>query len=80
MLIPPKSLQQRLKDESKSMKAVLEQVKYRAEWQKYQEQQKAREEEILERERGTYIHQNATNIIFIKTHLGFYNNIPKNAS
>lgn len=45
-------MQQRLRDEAKSMRAVLEQVKYRAEWQRYQEAQRAREEEILERERG----------------------------
>lgn len=55
VLIPPKSMQQRLRDEAKSMRAVLEQVKYRAEWQRYQEAQKAREEEILERERGNLL-------------------------
>lgn len=52
VLIPPKSMQQRLRDEAKSAQAVLEQVKYRAEWLRYQEQQKAKQEEILERERG----------------------------
>jgi hypothetical protein len=52
VLIPPKSMQQRLRDEAKSAKAVLEQVKYRAEWLRYQEAQKAKQEEILERERG----------------------------
>ena len=45
-------MQQRLRDEAKSAKSVLEQVKYRAEWLRYQEQQKAKQEEILERERG----------------------------
>lgn len=52
VLIPPKTMQQKLKDEVKSAQTVLDQVKYRAEWQKYQEIQKAKEEEILERERG----------------------------
>lgn len=52
VLIPPKSMQQRLRDEAKSAQAVLEQAKYRAEWQRYQEAQRAKEEEILERERG----------------------------
>lgn len=47
-------MQQRLRDEARSASAVLDQVKYRAEWLKYQEAQKAREEEILERERGRY--------------------------
>ncbi|CAG9818041.1 unnamed protein product, partial [Phaedon cochleariae] len=41
VLIPPKSMQQRLRDEAKSANSVLEQVKYRAEWLKYQEAQKA---------------------------------------
>lgn len=54
VLIPPKSMQQRLRDEAKSAKAVLEQVKYRAEWLRYQEQQKAKQEEILEKERGIF--------------------------
>lgn len=47
-------MQQKLRDEVKSAQNVLDQVKYRAEWQKYQEAQKAKEEEILERERGGY--------------------------
>lgn len=42
----------KLKDESESMSRILEQVKYRSEWIKYQEQQKQKEEEALERERG----------------------------
>lgn len=58
VLIPPKSMQQRLRDEAKSAQAVLDQAKYRAEWQRYQEQQRAREEEILERERGLLVHIN----------------------
>lgn len=56
VLIPPKSMQQRLRDEAKSLQAVLDHVKYRAEWQRYQEAQRAREEEILERERGIFTH------------------------
>lgn len=56
-------MQQRLRDEAKSAQAVLDQAKYRAEWQRYQEQQRAREEEILERERGLLVHIN-TLLIF----------------
>lgn len=47
-------MQQKLRDEVKSSQTVLDQVKYRAEYQKYQEAQKAKEEEILERERSNY--------------------------
>lgn len=50
-------MQQRLRDEAKSAKAVLEQVKYRAEWLRYQEAQKAKDEEVLERERGMILDQ-----------------------
>lgn len=73
VLIPPKSMQQRLRDEAKSAQAVLDQVKYRAEWQRYQEMQRAKEEEILERERGKFncnlffpISFNIKNLIKIK--------------
>lgn len=52
VLIPPKGMQQRLRDEARSMPNVFDQVKYRSEWHKYQEAQKAKQEEVLERERG----------------------------
>lgn len=58
ILIPPKDLMARLKVESSQGKTsshlVLEQVKYRANWQKHQEAQRRREEEKVERERGGY--------------------------
>lgn len=53
MLIPPKDMMYRLKDECSSTGNILDQVKYRSEWIKYQEAQKRREEEELEKERGT---------------------------
>lgn len=43
----------KLKDESSSKTVILEQVKYRAEWLKYQEAQRRRDEEEQEKERGT---------------------------
>lgn len=67
VLIPPKSMQQRLRDEAKSAKAVLEQVKYRAEWQRYQEQQRAKEEEILERERVAYAQIDWHDFVVVET-------------
>lgn len=51
-MLPPKDLMSKLKEESESMSKILEQVKYKAEWIKYQEQQKQKEEEALEKERG----------------------------
>ncbi|CAH0553305.1 unnamed protein product [Brassicogethes aeneus] len=67
VLIPPKSMQQRLRDEAKSARSVLEQVKYRAEWQRYQEQQKAKEEEILERERVAYAQIDWHDFVVVET-------------
>lgn len=56
ILIPPKDLMARLKTESstgrESSNTILEQIKYRANWQRHQEAQKKREEEKVERERG----------------------------
>lgn len=56
ILIPPKDLMGRLKSESisgrESMNLVLDQVKYRANWQRHQEAQRRREEEKIEKERG----------------------------
>ncbi|XP_039430032.1 splicing factor 3A subunit 1 [Culex pipiens pallens] len=58
ILVPPKDLMNKLKIEStsgrSSMNVVLEQVKYRANWNKHQEMQRRREEEKVERERVAY--------------------------
>lgn len=58
ILIPPKDLLGKLKTESEegqqSRSAILEAVKYRANWQKHQEAAKRREEEKVERERVAY--------------------------
>ncbi|XP_030764501.1 splicing factor 3A subunit 1 [Sitophilus oryzae] len=67
VLIPPKTMQQKLKEEVRSTKTVLEQVKYRAEWQKYQEAQKAKEEEILERERIAYAQIDWHDFVVVET-------------
>ncbi|XP_058442939.1 splicing factor 3A subunit 1 [Malaya genurostris] len=58
ILVPPKDLMNKLKIESapgrSSMNVVLEQVKYRANWNKHQDMQRRREEEKVERERVAY--------------------------
>lgn len=54
VLIPSKDLVPKLQVESCNMDKILEQVKYRSEWIKYQESQKRRDEEELERERVAY--------------------------
>jgi len=56
ILIPPKDLLGRLRKESApgqpSMKVIMDQVKYRANWLRHQEAQRRREEEKIEKERG----------------------------
>lgn len=56
ILIPPKDLMGKLRAESAPgracMNLVLDQVKYRANWQRHQEAQRRREEEKIEKERG----------------------------
>ncbi|KAK9874570.1 hypothetical protein WA026_005403 [Henosepilachna vigintioctopunctata] len=67
VLIPPKSMQQRLREEAKSGKSVFEHVKYRAEWLRYQEAQKAKEEEVLERERVAYAQIDWHDFVVVET-------------
>ena len=54
ILIPPKNVLESLKNESEDYHKVLDQVKYRVDWTRYQEMQKRKEEEALERERGKF--------------------------
>ncbi|KAF5399274.1 hypothetical protein PHET_06790 [Paragonimus heterotremus] len=54
ILIPPKDITSKLEDELEHPKRLLDDVKYRVEWQKYQERQRKREEEAAERERVAY--------------------------
>ncbi len=42
----------RLKDEALNSQVILDQVKYRADWQRHQEAQRRKEEMIIERERS----------------------------
>lgn len=52
-MIPPKDVMSKLKKESKDPKAVLSQVQYRVLWTRHQEQERRKEEDAKERERGT---------------------------
>lgn len=55
VLIPPKDLINRLREESTNPQVVLDQVKYRADWQRHQEAQKRKEEMIIEKERSEFL-------------------------
>ncbi|XP_015509972.1 splicing factor 3A subunit 1 [Neodiprion pinetum] len=67
VLIPPKDLLPRLRDEAANMDKILEQVKYRAEWLKYQEAQRRKEEEELERERVAYAQIDWHDFVVVET-------------
>ncbi|KAL7744343.1 hypothetical protein ACLKA6_001735 [Drosophila palustris] len=71
VLIPPKDLIGKLRSESapgrSSMVQVLEQVKYRANWQRHQEAQRRREEEKIERERVAYAQIDWHDFVVVET-------------
>ncbi|KAM7359831.1 splicing factor 3a subunit 1 isoform 2-T4 [Cochliomyia hominivorax] len=71
ILIPPKDLLGKLRAESSpgrtSMNIVLEQVKYRANWQKHQEAQRRREEEKIEKERVAYAQIDWHDFVVVET-------------
>lgn len=54
ILVPPKDVVSKLEEELDKPKSLLEDVKYRVDWHKYQERQRKREEEAAERERVAY--------------------------
>lgn len=66
-MIPPKDLLPRLREEASNMDKILEQVKYRAEWLKYQEAQRRKEEEELERERVAYAQIDWHDFVVVET-------------
>lgn len=67
VLIPPKDLMFRLKEECSAMNTILEQVKYRSEWIKYQEAQRRKEEEELEKERVAYAQIDWHDFVVVET-------------
>ncbi|XP_039960903.1 splicing factor 3A subunit 1 isoform X2 [Bactrocera tryoni] len=71
ILIPPKDLLNKLRIEGSegrsSMNLVLEQVKYRANWQKHQEAQRRREEEKVEKERVAYAQIDWHDFVVVET-------------
>ncbi|XP_008183568.1 splicing factor 3A subunit 1 [Acyrthosiphon pisum] len=54
VLMPPKDLIKCLKEESYDRQKILDDVKYRAEWQKHQDALRRKEEQLIEKERLAY--------------------------
>ncbi|KAL4220170.1 splicing factor 3a [Mactra antiquata] len=67
VLIPPKDLLGKLKTESEEYQNILDQVKYRVDWAKYQEMQKRKEEEAAERERVAYTQIDWHDFVVVET-------------
>ncbi|XP_064485090.1 splicing factor 3A subunit 1-like [Ornithodoros turicata] len=67
VLIPNKSMLMKLKMEADDPKVVLNQVKYRVEWTRFQEAQKRREEEEAERERVQYAQIDWHDFVVVET-------------
>ncbi|XP_029633151.1 splicing factor 3A subunit 1-like [Octopus sinensis] len=67
ILIPPKDLSNKLKKESQVSKHILEQVKYRVEWAKYQERERRKEEDALEKERIAYAQIDWHDFVVVET-------------
>ncbi|XP_060068714.1 splicing factor 3A subunit 1-like [Ylistrum balloti] len=67
ILIPPKDLLAQLKSESDDYHKVLNQVKYRVEWAKYQERERRKEAEAIERERVAYAQVDWHDFVVVET-------------
>ncbi|XP_060586452.1 splicing factor 3A subunit 1-like [Ruditapes philippinarum] len=67
VLIPPKDLLVKLNKESEVYQNVLDQVKYRVDWARYQEMQRRKEEEAAERERVAYTQIDWHDFVVVET-------------
>ncbi|XP_008333387.1 splicing factor 3A subunit 1-like [Cynoglossus semilaevis] len=67
ILIPPKGLLVKLKNESENPKEVMDQVRYRVEWAKYQERERKKEEEEREKERVAYAQIDWHDFVVVET-------------
>ncbi|XP_022099514.1 splicing factor 3A subunit 1-like [Acanthaster planci] len=67
ILIPPKDLQSRLRQEAEQAKRVMEQVNYRVQWAKHQEAQRRKEEEEREKERVAYAQVDWHGFVVVET-------------
>ncbi|XP_030592957.1 splicing factor 3A subunit 1 [Archocentrus centrarchus] len=67
ILIPPKGLLAKLKREADNPKEVMDQVRYRVEWAKYQERERKKEEEEREKERVAYAQIDWHDFVVVET-------------
>ncbi|KAK7454123.1 hypothetical protein BaRGS_00039595 [Batillaria attramentaria] len=67
ILIPPKNLKEKLAKESHGYREILDEVRYRVEWLKFQEREKKKEEDALERERVAYAQIDWHDFVVVET-------------
>ncbi|CAL8294910.1 splicing factor 3A subunit 1 [Gadus morhua] len=67
ILIPPKGLLQKMKREAENPRDVMDQVKYRVEWAKFQERERKKEEEEREKERVAYAQIDWHDFVVVET-------------
>uniref|UniRef100_A0A8C0YGK0 Splicing factor 3A subunit 1 n=1 Tax=Cyprinus carpio carpio TaxID=630221 RepID=A0A8C0YGK0_CYPCA len=67
VLIPPKGLLLKLKREAENPREVLDQVRYRVEWAKFQERERKKEEEEREKERVAYAQIDWHDFVVVET-------------
>lgn len=67
VLIPPKGLLLKLKKEAENPREVLDQVRYRVEWAKFQERERKKEEEEREKERVSYAQIDWHDFVVVET-------------
>uniref|UniRef100_A0A3Q3RTM5 Splicing factor 3a, subunit 1 n=1 Tax=Mastacembelus armatus TaxID=205130 RepID=A0A3Q3RTM5_9TELE len=67
ILIPPKGLLTKLKKEAENPKEVMDQVRYRVEWAKFQERERKKEEEEREKERVAYAQIDWHDFVVVET-------------
>ena len=67
VLIPPKDLMRRLKEENDNEGLIKEQIDYRVRWIKHQEAKKRKEREEAERERVSYAQVDWHNFVVVET-------------
>lgn len=67
VLMPPKDLMRYLKEESYDRQKILDDVKYRSEWQKHQDALRKKEEQLIEKERLAYAQIDWHDFVVVET-------------
>lgn len=67
ILLPPKDLAEKLRKESDNIFHIFKDVQYRSEWQKFQLREKAREDELIEKERVAYAQIDWHDFVVVET-------------